>query len=183
MKSLGWRKIGVGEIVLIHAGAGGVGHLAIQLVKLMGAYVITTASPANHAFLFELGADECIDYHQQDFVKVVKQVDKVIDLVGSEVGLRSLEVVALHGKLITVPSATAEQIIKVAESKKIDAQGISMDSNKKDLTYLMGLMAQKKLKVFVSRTFPIDEVKAAQQLIESGKTKGKIALVFKWYNF
>ncbi|MDG4861997.1 NADP-dependent oxidoreductase, partial [Streptomyces sp. T-3] len=73
-----------GQRVLIHAAAGGVGHLAVQIAKAQGAYVIGTASASNHAFLRELGADEVVDYSSVDFASVVREVDVVLDGVGGD---------------------------------------------------------------------------------------------------
>ena len=177
LQALRLAKVKLGQRVLIHAGAGGVGHIAVQLAKIMCAYVITTASLANHEFLYELGADECIDYHTQDFVQVVKAVNGVIDLMGFEVGLRSMAVIASQGWLVTVPSVTAQQIVKEATSKGVNAAGISMTPKTEDLNYLIDLMVKGKLKIFISKKFPLKNAVAAHHMIESKKTRGKLILI------
>lgn len=81
-----------GQRVLIHAAAGGVGHVAVQIAKARGAYVIGTASAGKHEFLRDLGADEVIDYRETDFTEAVKDVDVVLDTLGGETSVRSLRV-------------------------------------------------------------------------------------------
>jgi len=104
-------RIEAGTRVLIHAAAGGVGHLAVQVAKSRGAYVIGTASAAKHDFLADLGVDEAIDYKNVDFATAVADVDVVLDLVGTEdYGMRSLTVLRDGGLLIEVPSGVPEAV-------------------------------------------------------------------------
>ena len=91
-------------IVLIHAGAGAVGHLAIQLAKRQGAFITTTAQEENFAWLKQYGADQCVDYTQSDFTKIVSNIDVVIDLVGGKTGLDSIQVLKPGGRLVTIPT-------------------------------------------------------------------------------
>src|SRR5690606_11595122 len=94
-----------GQRVLVHAAAGGVGHLAVQIAKARGAYVIGTASAPKHNLLHDLGVDEAIDYRAEEFEKVIEpQVDLVLDLIGGEVATRSLDVLHPEGRLICLPS-------------------------------------------------------------------------------
>jgi NADPH:quinone reductase-like Zn-dependent oxidoreductase len=86
-----------GQRVLVHAAAGGVGHLAVQIAKARGAYVLGTASAAKHAFLRGLGIDEPIDYTAVDFTDVARDVDVVVDAIGGEYGERSLRVLPPGG--------------------------------------------------------------------------------------
>src|SRR6476620_4157802 len=97
-------KLRAGETILIQGGAGGVASIAIQLAKHIGARVITTASAANHAYLRGLGADEVIDYHAQDFTKVVSGCDAVFDTVGGEVAKRSFSVLKPGGRAAFIAS-------------------------------------------------------------------------------
>ncbi len=96
-----------GETILIQGGAGGVASFAIQLAKHLGARVITTASAANHDYLRSLGADQIIDYNQQDFVKVVSGCDAVFDTVGGEVATRSFSVLRPGGRAAFIASGNA----------------------------------------------------------------------------
>src|ERR687894_1430792 len=96
-----------GQRVLVHAAAGGVGHLAVQIAKSRGAHVIGTASSAKHNLLHDLGIDEAIDYRAEAFEKAVEPVDLVLDLIGGEVSVRSLDVMHPEGRLVCLPSAAA----------------------------------------------------------------------------
>ena len=94
-----------GQRVLIHAAAGGVGHLAVQIAKARGAHVIGTASAGKHPLLHDLGIDEAVDYRAEAFERVVEPVDLVYDLIGGETAVRSLDVLRPDGRLICLPSA------------------------------------------------------------------------------
>jgi NADPH2:quinone reductase len=147
-------KVKSGERVLIHAGAGGVGHLAIQIAKLTGAYVITTASQKHHEFLKSLGIDEIIDYHNTPFIDVVTDIDLVIDLVGGDVGLQSLKVLKSTGRLVTVPTITRDAILAKASKGNIEATGMLAENSKDDLESLANLIADNKIALKVSASFP-----------------------------
>ena len=101
-----------GQSILIHAGAGGVGSLLIQLAKMQGLTVITTASQRNHAWLYSLGADQVIDYHKSDFAEVCPPVDYVFDTLGQETLLRSFKVVKPGGKVVAVSGLPDEKFAK-----------------------------------------------------------------------
>ncbi len=165
-----------GDRVLIHAGAGGVGHLAVQFVKMKGAYVICTASERNHSFLLELGADEVIDYNTCDFVNAVEPVDFVLDNMGFEVGERSVNVVKPDGMIVTVPTITAERVCKAGEAKGVNVQGIKVQISPENLTEIAGLIDKGFVRVFVSGVYSLDQAATAHADIESGSTRGKIVL-------
>ena len=169
-------KVKSGERVLIHAGAGGVGHLAIQIAKLVGAYVITTASQKHHAFLTDLGVDEIIDYRNTPFIDVVNDIDLVIDLVGGETGLQSLKVLKPTGRIVTVPTITRDAILAKASEENIEATGMLAENSKADLEALANLIAEKKITLKVSASFPLAEASAAHDLLETKRTQGKIVL-------
>jgi len=169
-------KIKSGERVLIHAGAGGVGHLAIQIAKLAGAYVITTASQKHHAFLTDLGVDEIIDYRNTPFIDVVTDIDLVIDLVGGDVGLQSLKALKPTGRIVTVPTITRDTILAKASKENIEATGMLAENNKADLEALAELIAEKKITLKVSASFPLAEARDAHDLLETKRTQGKIVL-------
>lgn len=96
-----------GETILIQGGAGGVAGFAIQLAKHIGAKVITTASAANHDYVRQLGADQAIDYHTEDFTRVASPCDVVFDTVGGEVQVRSYDVLKSGGRLVWIAAAPA----------------------------------------------------------------------------
>lgn len=171
-----------GERVLIHAGAGGVGHLAIQYAKLAGAYVITTAAKEHHEALSNLGADEIIDYKTQNFEIILstntKLVDLVFDLVGGETGIKSLNVLKTNGRIVTVPTITSEKILKEAKTKNINATGMVSENNKEDLKIISKLAADKKANLLIANEFNLKNAQQAhEELSQSGRKIGKIVLV------
>jgi NADPH:quinone reductase-like Zn-dependent oxidoreductase len=100
-------RVRPGQNVLIHAGAGGVGSIAIQLAKHLGATVVTTASARNHDYVRSLGADRAIDYNTQDFAAAVHDCEVVFDTVGGEVQVRSYAVLKPGGRLVWIAAAPA----------------------------------------------------------------------------
>lgn len=167
-----------GQRVLVHAAAGGVGHLAVQIAKALGAHVIGTASPANHAMLAGLGADELIDYHTTRFEDVVHDVDVVVDMVGGETGVRSLDVLSGDGLLVSVPGATGADALTAAAQRGIRATGILVEPDQVGLDALISLVEKGSLVVMVSDTFPVEDVASAHELAERGHGLGKIVLTF-----
>jgi NADPH:quinone reductase-like Zn-dependent oxidoreductase len=162
-----------GQTVLIHAGAGGVGHFAIQIAKAKGAKVIATASANHLAFLKELGADVTIDYKAQKFEDVAKDVDVVLDSIGGDTQARSLGCLKKGGFLVS--------IVQPPVKKKLDELGVRgaimlVKADVKELDLLAQLIEAKKLKCVVSETVPLAEAKRAHELSETGHTQGKIVL-------
>lgn len=162
--------------VVILAGAGGVGHLAIQLAKWAGAQVITTASAANHDFLTALGADVVIDYHTQKITDHAKDVDLVIDGIGGQVGIEALACVKPGGTLVTLPSATKDEVIAAGDAIKVNVEPIRVEPNSDQLGQLAGLYAEKKLCLNLANTYPLAQVGNAFDESKTGKVKGKLAL-------
>ncbi len=169
-------QLKAGERVLIHAGAGGVGHLAVQIAKLQGAYVIATASAKHHEFLTDLGVDQIVDYTKQPFAEVVSDIDLVIDLVGGETGMRSLEVLNSSGRLITVPTLTRDEILAKAKQLGLTASGMLAEMRTEDLHALADLIINKTIQLKIAHVFPLTDVVAAHQQLDSMRTQGKIVL-------
>ncbi|GAA4594280.1 NADP-dependent oxidoreductase [Planotetraspora phitsanulokensis] len=165
-----------GQRVLIHAAAGGVGHLAVQIAKARGAHVIGTASPRNHETLTELGADELIDYRATRFEDAVRDVDVVFDLIGGDTGLRSLTVLRPGGLLIEVPSGASAEVLAAAEKEGVRATGFLVEPDAEGLAGLVGLYESGRLKVLVSKRFPLSEAAAAHEAAEHDHSIGKIIL-------
>jgi len=165
-----------GQRVLIHAAAGGVGHLAVQIARSRGAYVIGTASSAKHRMLGELGMDEAINYRGTAFEHVLDPVDVVLDLVGGEVALRSLDVLRPGGLLISVPSRTAGEALAAAADRGIRATGMLVEPDGHALEQLAALVAGRQLRPVVAETFPLKRANEAHRLGEAGRTTGKIVL-------
>lgn len=165
-----------GQRVLVHAAAGGVGHLAVQIAKARGAHVIGTASAAKHDFLRDLGADELIDYTTTDFGQAVRDVDLVLDLIGGEYGERSVQTLRPGGLLIVVPSAPAPAAAVLAEAAGVRFTGVLVEPDHAGLEQLNALVAQGKLRVEVDTVFPLAEAAQAHKLGETGRTRGKLVL-------
>lgn len=165
-----------GQRLLVHAAAGGVGHLAVQIAKSLGAYVIGTASSAKHELLRSLGADELVDYRETAFEKAVEPVDVVYDLIGGETAVRSLDVLRPGGLLICLPTIAAAAAIEAAKGRDVRATGFVVDPNAEDLRSLVGLATSGRLRVLVAQTFPLEQAADAHRLLERGHTTGKIVL-------
>ena len=163
--------------VLIHAGSGGVGHFAIQIAKALGAYVITTSSAKNENFVMSLGADEHIDYRSQAFEEVASNIDLVLDPMGGEVLLKSLQVVKEGGSIICLlANHVTQEVLKKAEIRHINVSPLLVQSNGKDMNTLEGLLESGKLKPHVSKTFPFSDMAKAHQQLESVRTIGKVVV-------
>ena len=164
-----------GQKVLIHAGAGGVGTYAIQLAKLKGAYVATTASKKNHGYLTSLGADQCIDYKSESFEQILNEYDAVFDTVGGETLSNSMKVLRKGGKIVSIVEPPSEQ---EAQRYGIREEYHWLIPRGDQLQELASLMEQGRLKPAQLETFPFSEngVRNAQELSESGHTKGKIVI-------
>lgn len=157
-----------GRRVLIHAAAGGVGHLAVQFARHRGAQVIGTARAVNHEFLCELGADEIIDYAATDFTDRMADIDVVLDLVGGDYGSRSLRVLRPDGRYLTVQRSDAERDPR--------ARSITGTPSPGDLAAIGALVAAGRIRVHIERTLGLGEAARAHRLSESGRVRGKLVL-------
>lgn len=162
-----------GQTVLIHAGAGGVGHFAVQLAKSRGAKVIATASEANHEFLRGLGADQVIDYTKQHFEQLVKDVDVVLDPIGGDTLEGSLSVLKKNGFLVSIVGKPPQQ--KLTQFG-VRGDGILVHPDSAELAEIGKRMDAGELVPHVSAVVPLADAKRAQELSESGHTRGKIVL-------
>tara|TARA_R110000868_G_scaffold8205_3_gene42432 strand:+ start:21804 stop:22751 length:948 start_codon:yes stop_codon:yes gene_type:complete len=175
LQALNQANVKQNDVVLIHAGSGGVGHLAIQLAKQKGATVITTASAKNHDFLKALGADQCIDYRNEDVASAITQpVDAVIDLVGGQAGIESVGYLTQEGCIVTVPTVTADAVIAAAKQQHRQAFGLLKQPNMAELAYLAKLASQEQLKVEISQVFSLNEAVRAHEILETGHVRGKL---------
>ena len=166
-----------GDRVLIHAAAGGVGHLAVQIAKAKGAYVIGTARETNHAFLTELGVDEAVDYTRRPFEEVVSGVDVVLDLIGGETGERSLQTLRDGGLQITVPSAGDFTSLRAKAGDRVRVSGILVEPDGYGMRALVRLVESGRLKVRVAETFALEDAAQAHIVGEAGRTQGKLVLI------
>ncbi|AOY89014.1 alcohol dehydrogenase [Marinobacter salinus] len=169
-------KLESGQKILIHAGAGGVGHFAVQFALERGAHVIATASASNRDFLAELGVHEVIDYRSSDVADECYGLDVVLDLVGGETGKRSLHTLGEHGVLVTIPTVTADEIISAAEGLGLRAHGMTVRPDVFHLDEIAELVEDGDVKVHIERAFPLDQVADAHELLEAGHVRGKLVL-------
>ncbi|MEV5238109.1 NADP-dependent oxidoreductase [Streptomyces cinnamoneus] len=165
-----------GQRVLIHAAAGGVGHLAVQIAKERGAYVIGTASAPKHALLRELGVDEPIDYRNQDFTEI-EPVDLVLDTIGGETATRSLDVLKPGGQLITIAitSMPADLPAQAAE-RGLQVIPLLVEADQGGMRGIADLMAAGKLKAVIEATFPLEQAAKGHELGDTNRVAGKVVL-------
>lgn len=162
-----------GQTVFIHAAAGGVGHMAVQLAKWKGARVIGTASAGNIEFLRGLGADEVIDYRTTRFENVVKDVDVVLDTLSGEVQERSWKALKRGGIMVSTLSEPSREL-----AARYGARGaiIFAKPNSEELQKIAGLIDGGKIRPVVETILPLAEARKAHELSETGHARGKIVL-------
>jgi NADPH:quinone reductase-like Zn-dependent oxidoreductase/NADP-dependent 3-hydroxy acid dehydrogenase YdfG len=174
----------VGETVLIHAGAGGVGSIAVQLAKAIGAYVFATCSSRNRDFVTELGADRVIDYKNEDYAEVIRQetnglgVDLVLDTIGGETIQRSLEIIRPFGRLTSIVDIAIPQSLLKAWGKNLTIHFVLSPQYRAKLEALTKLIERHQLRPVIDSVFSWDQVVLAHQRLEQGGTRGKIVLKF-----
>ncbi len=162
-----------GQKVLIHAGSGGVGTLAIQLAKQAGAYVATTVSPRNADLVRDLGADLVIDYHSQKFEDEVAGYDVVFDMLGGDVMNRSFAVLKKGGCLVSIKGQDSDGN---ADKHGVRFESFFMSPNGDQLAKLAALMDHRKLKPVIGETFAFADVGAAYAEMDDGHAPGKIVV-------
>lgn len=185
-----------GQDVLIHAGAGGVGHVAIQLAALVGARVLTTVGDAEKAeFVLNHGASHAIPYHEEDFVEAVnaithgKGADVVLDTVGGETFRHSIDATAHYGDLVTLLEPEDDVIWKEARTRNLRIGfELMLTPMLRDLPQARAhqveileqcgrLFDEGQLRVHVAETLPLAEAARGHALVEEGHTLGKLVLV------
>lgn len=185
-----------GQRILIHAGAGGVGHVAIQLAKLRGAQVCTTvSSEAKANFVGRLGVDHCIYYPRIDFVEAVghwtqqQGVDTAFDTVGEPTLSRTFAAVRIYGDVVTLHAPTAETDWKTARDRNLRLsyelmltpmlQSIThaRQHQAKILARCAAWLDMGQLTIHLAQTLPLEQAATAHRLVESGSIIGKVALV------
>jgi NADPH:quinone reductase-like Zn-dependent oxidoreductase len=166
-------EIRAGQSILIHAGSGGVGSIAVQLTKWKGAYVISTTSAANLDLVKSLGADEVIDYQSTDFKDVVKNVDVVFDTIGGQVQDDSWSVLKAGGILVSVVHPPTE-----TRAGKTGVRGsfVRIRPNASILRQLAKLVDDGVVRPVVEAEFSLKNIQKAHELSESGHAQGKIVI-------
>ncbi|WP_058046517.1 NADP-dependent oxidoreductase [Streptomyces roseifaciens] len=168
-------RVTEGQRVLIHAAAGGVGHLAVQIAKARGAYVIGTASAAKHDFLRSLGADELIDYREQDFAEELGDLDAVVESISGDYPARSLRTLRSGGTLVSLLPLT-EPVLAEARERGIRAVRMMVEPDLAGLRGISELVESGRLRTEIAAVLPLAEAGKAHELGETGRTSGKIVL-------
>ncbi|MFJ8106127.1 NADP-dependent oxidoreductase [Streptomyces sp. NPDC096132] len=169
-------ELGEGQRVLIHAAAGGVGHVAVQIAKARGAYVIGTASAGKHDFLRGLGADEVIDYRETDFTEAVKDVDVVLDTLGGDTSVRSLRVLRPGGIVVSILPVGSRELYEEAERLGVRTVRMLVDADRAGMRAIAALVEAGKLRATIAGTFPLADAAEAHRLGDTGRTTGKLVL-------
>lgn len=189
-------KVRPSQRVLIHAGSGGVGHLAIQLAKGLGAHVTTTASSENHDWLHRLGADECIDYKRDDFTQKCPLFDAVLDSQGGETLMRSIAHTQLGGRVVSIGDLPTPEIATEfkkpwlapvfwflsrkprasAKTRKVAYRYWFMREDGEQLALLLDKVAKGELQVQIAQEFSLSQAPEALRMSESGRVRGKVVI-------
>ncbi|WP_328540593.1 NADP-dependent oxidoreductase [Streptomyces sp. NBC_00344] len=170
--------VGAGQRVLVHAAAGGIGHLAVQIAKAHGAYVIGTAREGKHAFLRGLGADELVDYATTDFAAVARDMDVVLDPISGDYGPRSLDTLKPGGILIDVRGTGPDRAVvqEQAEARGQRFVEFGFSPSGADLESIANLVEHGSLRVAVDQVLSLEDAAKAHELSESNHVRGKIVL-------
>ena len=171
-----YAQLTPGQRVFVHAAAGGVGHVAVQIAKAHGAHVIGTASGKKHDLLRRLGADEMIDYRTEDFTETATDIDVVLDTLGGDTAMRSLRTLAPGGIAVSTVPVGPDDFTTEATRLGVRALRMLVDSSHADLTAIAGLVDAGRLRPEIAATFPLEEIAAAHRLGETGRTTGKIVV-------
>jgi alcohol dehydrogenase len=159
--------------ILIHGGAGGIGSVAIQLAKHLGAYVATTVSTKDKQFAKELGADEIIDYQTQTFEELIRDYDAAFDTVGGDTYSRSFKVLKRGGIIVSMLEQPNQELMKQSGVKAIfQFTQLSRDR----LTKLAQWVDQNNIRVNVDKTFPLEEAGKALDYQRDVHPRGKVVL-------
>lgn len=178
-------QLGVGETILIHGGAGGVGTIAIQVAKAIGAMVITTASAHNSDFVRKIGADEVIDYEAEDYVSAVarlteaKGVNAVFDTIGGDTLTRSPLVLADYGRVVSIVDIKQPQNLVEAWGKNAAYHFVFTRQNRGKLDALTNLIERGLVKPIIGAVLPLARMAEAHELLENGSShglRGKVAI-------
>jgi NADPH:quinone reductase-like Zn-dependent oxidoreductase len=191
LQSLEYAGIKENDVILIHAGSGGVGSFAIQYAKEKGAYVYTTTSTTNVKWVKALGADRVIDYKTEDYKTIVKDADIVFDTLGQNYTAEAFEVIKQGGKVVSVAGPLDEDIAKafgMADyklpeelAKLVDTKGaaykfIFMHPNGAHLGEIKSMVEDEKIKPIIDKVYPFTESIAAFEHLATGRAKGKIVI-------
>ncbi len=163
--------------VLVHGAAGGVGHMAVQFAKVLGAEVIGTGSEANREYLVELGVDRFVNYRTRRFEEEAKPVDVVLDTVGGEVLERSAEVLKPNGRLVTLPEEPSETTKeRMRDVHGVEPRFFSIEPDKERMEGISSLIGSQKVEPYIQEVIPLSEAQRAHRESEAGHVRGKLVL-------
>ncbi|MBX4201255.1 NADP-dependent oxidoreductase [Candidatus Parcubacteria bacterium] len=162
--------------ILIHGGAGGIGSIAVQVAKKLGAEVTATAAADELEFVKDLGADGVIDYRAEAFDLLLRDYDAVFDTVGGETYAKSFKVLKRGGVIVSMVAPIDE---KLAEEAGVKAITQFTKVNTGHLTMLGKFIEEGTVKVHIDKIFPLDKIKEAFEAKEKGGVKGKIVIEIK----
>jgi NADPH:quinone reductase-like Zn-dependent oxidoreductase len=165
-----------GKKILIHGGSGGIGSIAIQLARHLGAYVATTVSAKDMQYVKELGADEAIDYKNQSFEDLLHDYDAVFDTVGGETYVRSFNVLRKGGIIVSMLEKPRPELM---ERYGVNAIAQMTQVNSERLSKLAELVEKGVIKEHVDKTFPLEQAGEALTYLQSGHPRGKVVLKMK----
>lgn len=173
-----FAEVKKGDKVLIHAGAGGVGSMAIQIANSIGAYVATTASDKNDELVKSLGANRVINYRDEDFSELLEDFDAVLDTLGGEVLDKSFKVLKKGGKLISIAGQPSSEL---AEEHGVKVSDFWLEPSGEQLQLLAHLFVSGEFKPAIGHVFEFTEqgLKDAHELSESRHARGKIIIKIK----
>ncbi|GLB48389.1 NADP-dependent oxidoreductase [Neptunitalea lumnitzerae] len=164
--------------ILIHAGAGGVGHFAIQYAKYIGATVTASSSLENKDFILNtLGADAHIDYENVDYKEYESKFDVVLDLVGLTNIDNAILTTKPGGDVICIPSNSFDLFKQKLKDKDVNGHTLLMHPDKEWMHYLSHLLKEEILVPYISNTYGLEDMQEVHKKIESGKTRGKLVVV------
>lgn len=172
-------RVTAGMRVLINGAAGGVGHLAVQIAKARGAYVVATARKEKHQFLSSLGADHVIDYTQVHVPDVVSDIDLVLEMVGGETCITMLKTLRRGGLLVSAQAAWAPTLMDDAKALGVRASWYLVEPDAAGLAELARLVESGQLRVHVERVIPLEDAAAAQALVAGKRVTGKVVLTLQ----
>ncbi|MGB8217506.1 MAG: NADP-dependent oxidoreductase [Candidatus Methanoperedens sp.] len=165
-----------GKKILIHGGAGGIGTMAIQIAKYLGAYVATTVNAKDFEYVRELGADEVIDYKNQSFLDMLNNFDAVFDTVGGDTYEKSFKVLRKGGVIVSMLEQPNQKLMK---QYGVNAIGQFTQVNSERLSKVAELAEKRVIKVHVDKIFPLDKAGEALEFLQTGHPRGKVVLKMK----
>jgi NADPH:quinone reductase-like Zn-dependent oxidoreductase len=168
--------VGEGSRVLIDAGSGGIGHLAVQIAKARGAYVTALASAAKADFVRSLGADEVVDYNDPDWTQTVRDQDVVLDIVGGDYPARALDVLKPGGVLVSTQPPSLASVAEAAAERDIRIAAVIVEADQVGMKALADLAATGKLVPTIAATFPLEESATASAMADVAATDGLFPL-------